>query len=67
MLFSGFIGMLSSVIIVIPLFVLDRVTSSWYASIANPNTSNPGPRFAVDDGAFTVIFKVTSFLPLHPN
>ena len=26
--------------------------------MANPNVSNPGPKFAVDDGALTVIFDI---------
>jgi hypothetical protein len=40
----------------IPLFFFVKVISSKKASTANPNTSNPGPKFAVEDGAFTVIF-----------
>ena len=54
--FSGFVGILSSVIILIPFFVLVSVTVSKNASRANPNTSNPGPKFAVDEGALTVTF-----------
>jgi hypothetical protein len=38
-----------------PLFFFVKVISSKKASTANPNTSKPGPKFAVDDGALTVI------------
>ena len=66
-MFSGFVGILSLVIIVIPFFVLVNVTLSYNASTANPNTSKPGPKFAVDDGALTVIFATINLLPLHPS
>ena len=59
--------MSSSVIILIPFLILVSVISSKNASIANPNTSNPGPKFAVDEGALTVILDTINLLPLHPN
>jgi len=50
------VGISPSVIISIPFFVLVNVTVSKNASIANPKTTNPGPKFAVDDGALIVTF-----------
>ena len=53
--FAGFVGIGSFEIILIPFsFFFESFTSSKNASNASPNTSNPGPKFAVDEGALTV-------------
>ena len=54
----GFVGMSSLVKMLTPfVFFFVKVISSKKAFTANPNTSNPGPKFAVEEGATTVIFE----------
>ena len=65
--FDGLRGISSELTITTPFPFFVRITLSYSASSAIPNTSNPGPKFAVEQGARTVTDFAINLLFLRPS